>query len=104
MKLELDEIYHVIARKTGLSKSRIELVFRSMFEMIADTMREEKGNNIAVPKVGKFVVPLKKLRYVNNERYLEELSRYNRRMEQFSAKKARRRREGSDQTDDMQGV
>ena len=67
MKVELSEICSKISGKTGISKGKVEMAVKSVFEFIADTMREEKGDNILIPKFGKFVVPLRKLRYV---RYL----------------------------------
>lgn len=76
MKLELGEIYAKVSAETGIPKSKIELAFRSVFETVADTMREEKGDNILLPKFGKFVVPLRKLRYVNTEKYNQQFSRY----------------------------
>ena len=76
MKLELKDIYGKVSKETGISKKDVELAFRSMFEMVVTTMRSEKGENILLPKMGKFVVPFKKLKYVNKERYMEKLSRY----------------------------
>jgi nucleoid DNA-binding protein len=76
MRLELGEIYAKVSAETGISKSKIELAFKSVFETVADTMREEKGDNILLPKFGKFVVPLRKLRYVNTEKYTQQFSRY----------------------------
>lgn len=76
MKVELNEIYTQVSSKTGVSKSKIDLAVKSVFQFIADTMREEKGDNILLPKFGKFVVPLRKLRYVNIEKYNQQFSRY----------------------------
>lgn len=42
MKLELGEIYAKVSAETGIPKNKIELAFRSVFETVADTMREEK--------------------------------------------------------------
>jgi nucleoid DNA-binding protein len=82
MKFELNELYTRISKETGIPKNRIELVFKSMFELIAETMREKKGDNILLPKFGKFVVPLKKLKYVNTKKYNQQFSRYYRRLEE----------------------
>lgn len=76
MKIDLKDVYTKVSHNTGINKKDVELAFRSMFEMVVTTMRAEKGENILLPKMGKFVVPLKKLKYVNNERYMEKLSRY----------------------------
>jgi len=65
MKIDLDEVYKKIAFETGLPKNKVELAFRSIFENVANTMREEKGDNILLPKFGKFVVPMFKLKYIN---------------------------------------
>jgi nucleoid DNA-binding protein len=81
MKIDLDEIYKKVAFETGIPKHKIELAFRSMFEMVANTMREEKGDNILLPKFGKFVVPTMKLKYINKEKYDKEVSRNSRRLE-----------------------
>ena len=88
MRLNLDEIYKDVAFKTGIPQNRVELVFRSMFELVAETMRTGRGENIKVPKMGKFVVPLRKLKYVNVDRYMEELSRYSRGLEQPGSEEA----------------
>jgi nucleoid DNA-binding protein len=101
MKLELKEVYEDVARKSGISKKDVELAFRSVFEMIVSTMREEKGHNIMVPKMGKFVVPLRKLKYVNTERYVQQLSRYSGRVEQPDSKGSGDRGEGFEEADGM---
>lgn len=85
MKLELKDVYTEVSQKTGVSKKDVELAFKSMFEMVVTTMRAQKGENILLPKMGKFVVPFRKLKYVNSERYMEKLSRYSGRLEQFNS-------------------
>lgn len=82
MKLDLKDVYAEVSHKTGVSKKDVELAFRSMFEMVVTTMRAQKGENILLPKMGKFVVPFRKLKYVNSERYMEKLSRYSGGLEQ----------------------
>jgi nucleoid DNA-binding protein len=80
MNIELEEIYEKISKETGVSKSKVEMAFRSVFEMVAETMREGKGDNILLPKFGKFVVPLRKLKSINNEKFDREVQRYYKRM------------------------
>ena len=81
MQIDLEEVYEKVAKETGVSKAKIELAFRSVFEMVAETMREQNGDNILLPKFGKFVVPLRKLRGINEKKFEGEVSRYYRRME-----------------------
>ena len=82
MKVDLNNIYSDISKETGIPKNRVELAFRSIWEFVANTMREEKGDNILLPKFGKFVVPLRKLKYVNTEKYNQQFSRYYGRLEE----------------------
>lgn len=84
MNIELEEIYAKISRETGVSKSKVEMAFRSVFEMVAETMREGKGDNILLPKFGKFVVPVYKLKGINNEKFNREVQRYYKRMGELS--------------------
>ena len=81
MKIDLDAVYKKIAFETGLPKSKVEMAFRSIFENVANTMREEKGDNILLPKFGKFVVPNFKLKYINVEKYDKKVIRDSRRVE-----------------------
>ena len=81
MKIDLDEVYKKVAFETGLPKSKVEMAFRSIFENVANTMREEKGDNILLPKFGKFVVPNFKLKYINVEKHDKKVSRNNRGLE-----------------------
>ena len=75
MKIDLDAVYKKVAFDTGLPKSKIEMAFRSIFENVANTMREEKGDNILLPKFGKFVVPTYKLKFINKEKYDKKVIR-----------------------------
>lgn len=84
MNIELDEIYAKISKETGVPKNRVEMAFRSVFEMVAETMREGKGDNILLPKFGKFVVPLRKLKGINDEKFDREVQRYYKRMGELS--------------------
>ena len=82
MKIDLDEVYKKVAFETGLPKSKIEMAFKSIFENVANTMREEKGDNILLPKFGKFVVPTYKLKFINKEKYDKKVSRNSRGLEE----------------------
>lgn len=101
MKVDLNEIFSKVSLETGIPKSKIELAFKSVFEEVANTMREENGNNILLPKFGKFVVPLRKLRYVNIEKYNEQFSRYYGRLEKFSGKKPQGRGDSIKEAGDL---
>jgi nucleoid DNA-binding protein len=81
MKIDLDEVYKKVSFETGLPKSKVEMAFRSMFENVANTMREAKGDNILLPKFGKFVVPNFKLKFINVEKHDKEASRNSRGLE-----------------------
>ncbi len=82
MKIDLDGVYRKIAFETGVPKSKVEMAFRSIFENVANTMREEKGDNILLPKFGKFVVPPHKLKFINKEKYDKKVSRNSRGLEE----------------------
>lgn len=97
MKLDLKDIYSEVSHKTGFSKKDVEMAFKSMFEMVVTTMRAQKGENILLPKMGKFVVPFRKLKYVNSERYMEKLSRYSGRLEQSDSEGSRSGGDGSEE-------
>jgi len=45
-------------------------------------MREEKGDNILLPKFGKFIVPPHKLKFINKEKYDKKVSRNSRGLEE----------------------
>lgn len=96
MKVELNELYEKVARQTGLPKNKIEMVFRSMFEMVAETMREQKGDNILLPKFGKFVVPLRKLQYINYDKYIREVERSKRGVEKPNSEGSKSRGNSSE--------
>ena len=97
MKIDLKDVYNEVSHKTGVNKKDVELAFKSMFEMVVTTMRAEKGENILLPKMGRFVVPLRRLKYVNNERYMEKLSRYFGGVEPFNSKEPGSRGDGSEE-------
>lgn len=104
MKVDLRDVYGEVSDKTGISKKDVEVAFRSVFEMIVSTMREQKGHNIMVPKVGKFVVPFRKLKYVNAEKYMEQFSKYFGGLEQLSSEGSSSRGEGTEEVDGLQGM
>jgi nucleoid DNA-binding protein len=99
MKLELKDIYSQVSHKTGVSKKDVELAFRSMFELVVTTMRAQKGENILLPKMGKFVVTTRKMKFLNHEKYMEQLSRYSGRLEQPDSQGSRGRGESLDPLD-----
>lgn len=105
MNIDLDTIYTRISAKTGVPKNRVELAFRTVFEMVAETMREEKGDNILLPKFGKFVVPLRKLKGINNEKFEREVSRYYRRMDKVLVdRRPEDRGDGSEEVGEMSSL
>lgn len=101
MKLDWRDVYEEISNKTGVSKKDVEMAFRSVFEMVVSSMREEKGYNIMVPKMGKFVVPFKKLKYVNTQKYNEQFSRYYGGLESSDSQGREDRGDGSSEIDGM---
>ena len=69
MKIEVDRILEEVAEEHGISKFHAEMVYRSIFEMVAETMREGNADNILLPKFGKFIVPSKKLMLADPGKY-----------------------------------
>lgn len=69
MNLDIDKLLAEVAQETGVSKFHAEMIYRSIFEMIAETMREGKADNILIPRFGKFIVPRKKLQLADPEKY-----------------------------------
>jgi nucleoid DNA-binding protein len=84
MKIDLDEVYKKVSFETGIPKSKVEMAFKSIFENVANTMREKNGDNILLPKFGKFVVPNFKLKYINVEKHDKEVSRNSRGLEKLN--------------------
>lgn len=72
MKLDLDRILAEVASRKGLSKFHVETVYKSVFEMVAETMREGNADNVLVPRFGKFIVPRKKLQMKDLQKYKEK--------------------------------
>lgn len=105
MNIELEEIYAKISKETGVPKNRVEMAFRSVFEMVAETMREGNGDNILLPKFGKFVVPLRKLKGINDEKFEREVQRYYRRMDKLPVSdRSEDRGNGSEQIGQMSSM
>ncbi len=104
MKLELKDIYSQVSHKTGVSKKDVELAFRSMFELVVTTMRAQKGENILLPKMGKFVVTTRKMKFLNHEKYMEQLSRYSGGLEQLGNQESRSGGDSPKPSDDLQGL
>jgi nucleoid DNA-binding protein len=69
MDLDVDKILHDVAAATNTTKFQNDMILRSIFEMVAETMRDKKAENILLPKFGKFIVPKKKLERKNPELY-----------------------------------
>lgn len=69
MKLDVEKLLEDVAAEEGISKFHAEMVYRSVFEMIAETMREGNADNILLPKFGKFIVPRKKLMLADPVKY-----------------------------------
>lgn len=69
MNIDVDRFLEKIAHEEGISKVHAEMIYRSIFEMIAETMREGNADNILLPKFGKFIVPRKKLLMADPEKH-----------------------------------
>lgn len=69
MNTDIDKILKKVAEETGTTKFQNEMIFKSIFEMVAEAMREGNLDNILLPRFGKFIVPKKKLSLMNPEKY-----------------------------------
>lgn len=69
MNIDIDRFLERMAHEEGISKVHAEIIYRSIFEMIADTMRKGDAENILLPKFGKFIVPRKKLQMADPGKY-----------------------------------
>ena len=72
MNLDIDKLLAEVAQEKGISKFQAEMIYRSMFEMIAETMREGKADNILLPRFGKFIVPRKKLQMADPQKFKDK--------------------------------
>lgn len=69
MNIDIDRFLEQMASDEGISKVHAEMIYRSVFEMVAETMREGNADNILLPKFGKFIVPRKKLLLADPDKY-----------------------------------
>jgi nucleoid DNA-binding protein len=60
-QIDIEDLFKNIAVKHGVPKYQVEMVYRSMFEMVYQTMKAGKMENILLHRFGKFVVPKGKL-------------------------------------------
>lgn len=88
MNVELDDLFERVARKHGVPKYKVEMVFKTMFELVKNNMNERTLNNILLPRLGKFVVSKNKLLRYENSRFLEKFPDDIRRLEEFNIKKS----------------
>jgi len=72
MKIDIDKVLSEIAVEQGITKFHAEMVYKSIFEMVAETMREGNADNILIPKFGKYIVPRKKLAMKDLQKYKEK--------------------------------
>ena len=72
MRIDIDKILSEVAAEQGITKFHAEMVYKSIFEMVAETMREGNADNILLPKFGKFIVPRKKLMIMNPLKHKEK--------------------------------
>jgi nucleoid DNA-binding protein len=72
MKIDIDKVLSEIAVEQGITKFHAEMVYKSIFEMVAETMREGNADNILIPKFGKYIVPRKKLMIMNPLKHKEK--------------------------------
>lgn len=72
MKIDIDKVLSEVAAEQGITKFHAEMVYKSMFEMVAETMREGNADNILLPKFGKYIVPRKKLMIMNPLKYKDK--------------------------------
>lgn len=61
-QVNVDDLFKKIALERGIPKYQVEMVYKAMFEMVYETIREGKAQNILLHNFGKFVVPPGKLK------------------------------------------
>lgn len=71
-QIDIDAVFKKVAAKYNVPKYQVEMVYRSMFEMVYQTMKEGKMQNILLHRFGKFVVPKGKL-FIRNPRLYEQI-------------------------------
>ena len=72
----LDRLYLKIAQQTGLSKYRVEAIFKSQFEVTKQTMAKMEDKTIRHPFFGVFRVK------PGRRKYLDSLKNYNNEQQQ----------------------
>ena len=80
--IDYKKMYKHFSNKYDLPEYQIEFIHRAIFEMVAETMKEQKGKNIYLAEFGRFGVP--KLKY---EKYLQKVRSNSDRLEESSDKK-----------------
>ncbi len=91
MDVNLNDIYKKLSIKYNIPIRDMELICRTIFELTAETMREGKLEQVFIPNLGKFVVPIFKIKKRNEEEYIRKTEEYYRRLEEFNSKKSRSR-------------
>lgn len=61
-QIDTNELFSKIALKHGIPKYQVELVYKTMFEMVYDSMNNQELENILLHRFGKFVIPKAKLK------------------------------------------
>lgn len=89
MEVDLNEVYKKLSIKYNIPIRDMELICRTIFELTAETMREGKLEQVFIPNLGKFVVPLYKLKNRNSEEFIRKTEDYYRRLEEFNNSKSR---------------
>lgn len=69
MNIDVERFLEKIAHEEGISKVHADIIYRSIFEMVAETMREGNADNVLLPRFGKFIVPRKKLLLADPGKY-----------------------------------
>jgi nucleoid DNA-binding protein len=91
MNVDLDNLFERIARKHGVPKYKVEMVYKTMFEFVKETMNSKNLNNILLPRFGKFVISKNKLLKHDKSRFLEKFPDDIGRLEKFNNKESSRR-------------
>lgn len=91
MIVDTDEIFEKLAIKYGVPKYKVEMVYKTMFELVKEEMNKKELNNILLPRLGKFVVAKSKLLKYGKERFLEKFPDDIRRLEKFNTEESIRR-------------
>jgi hypothetical protein len=95
MDVNLNDIYKKLSIKYNIPIRDIELVCKTIFELTAETMREGKLEQVFIPNLGKFVVPIYKLKNRNNEEFVKKTEEYYRRLEEFNNKRSQSREDSN---------